>query len=46
MSALINLGYKQAVAQKAIQRALKDTDTSDLPLLISLALKHVVIKNI
>ncbi len=42
MSALINLGYNQVTAQKAIQRALKDPiDAEDLALLISAALKHV-----
>lgn len=41
MSALINLGYNQVTAQKAIQRAMKDSDTDDLTVLISTALKHV-----
>lgn len=42
MSALINLGYNQVTAQKAIQKAMKETvDTEDLAILISTALKHV-----
>lgn len=42
MSALINLGYHQQVAQKAIKKSLQDAPESiDLPALISLALKHV-----
>lgn len=42
MSALINLGYNQVTAQKAIQRAMKESaEVEDLSLLISSALKHV-----
>jgi Holliday junction DNA helicase RuvA len=42
MSALINLGYNQVTAQKAIQKAMKETPgTDDLSMLISSALKHV-----
>jgi Holliday junction DNA helicase RuvA len=42
MSALINLGYNQNIAQKAIKKSLKDIpDAIDLAALISSALKHV-----
>jgi len=42
MSALINLGYNQSVAQKAIKKSLKDIPEGiDLGALISLALKNV-----
>lgn len=42
MSALINLGYNQSIAQKAIKKSLKDIpDAIDLGALISLALKHI-----
>lgn len=42
MSALINLGYNQVTAQKAIKKSLKSLpDASDLPALITAALNHV-----
>lgn len=42
MSALINLGYNQAVAQRAIKKSLKDSSEDiDLASLISQSLKHV-----
>jgi len=42
MNALINLGYNQNTAQKALKRTLKDLPESiDLAALISTALKHV-----
>ena len=42
ISALINLGYNQSVAQKAIKKTLKDDDDEiDLASLISSALKNV-----
>ena len=42
MSALINLGYNQGIAQKALKRTLKDApDGIDLPTLISISLKNV-----
>lgn len=42
VSALINLGYNQGIAQKAIKKSLKDIpDAIDVAALISLALKHV-----
>jgi len=42
MSALINLGYNQMTAQKAIKKSLKDLPESiDLAVLITGALKHV-----
>lgn len=42
MSALINLGYNQSTAQKAIKKTLKDsTEEIDLALLITGALKNV-----
>lgn len=42
MSALINLGYNQSTAQKALKKTLKDApEGADLGLLISIALKHV-----
>ncbi|MEI8365506.1 MAG: Holliday junction branch migration protein RuvA [Parachlamydiaceae bacterium] len=42
MSALINLGYNQGTAQKAMKKSLKDAPESiDLAALISTALKHV-----
>ncbi len=40
--ALVNLGYHQAAAQKALQQSLNEiTDTSDLPLLITTALRYL-----
>lgn len=42
MNALINLGYHQSIAQKALRLSLKELpDTTDLPLLITTALKHI-----
>jgi Holliday junction DNA helicase RuvA len=42
VSALINLGYNQSIAQKAIKKSLKDIPEGiDLGALISLALKNV-----
>lgn len=42
MSALINLGYNQAIAQKAIKRSLQDLpDTVNLASLITVALKYI-----
>lgn len=42
MGALINLGYNQITAQKAIKKTLKDTSEEiDLASLITTALKHV-----
>lgn len=41
MSTLINLGYNQIVAQKAIKSTLKEADHIDLSTLITNALKHV-----
>ena len=42
MSALINLGYNQAIAQKAIKRSLQDLpETADLASLITAALKYI-----
>jgi holliday junction DNA helicase RuvA len=42
MSALVNLGYNQAVAQKAIEKALKETgEEADLALLITTALRVI-----
>lgn len=42
LSALINLGYNQSIAQKAIKKSLKDIpEAIDLGALISSALKHV-----
>lgn len=42
MNALINLGYTQAVAEKAIKKTLKDSEeTPDLAWLITAALNHV-----
>lgn len=42
MSALINLGYNQNIAQKAIKKSLKDIpEAIDLATLIASALKHV-----
>lgn len=42
MLALINLGYNQSTAQKAVKQSLKDLpDDSDLAALIRVALKHV-----
>lgn len=42
VSALINLGYNQSVAQKAIKKSLKDIpEAIDLGALISAALKHI-----
>lgn len=42
MNALINLGYNQVTAQKAIKKSLKTLpDTSDLPTLITSALNNV-----
>lgn len=42
MSALIHLGYTQAVAQKAIQKGVDDLpENADLATLITTALKHI-----
>lgn len=42
MLALINLGYNQNTAQKALKQSLKDLpETADLALLITTALKHI-----
>lgn len=42
MNALINLGYNQVTAQKAIKKTLKEyPEGIDLPVLITHALKHV-----
>ncbi len=42
MSALINLGYNQMIAQKAIKKTLKDfPEATDLATLITHALKHI-----
>ena len=42
ISALINLGYNQSAAQKAIKRSLKDVpETVEIGILISMALKHI-----
>lgn len=42
MSALINLGYNQAVSEKAIKKSLKDLpESTDLATLITNALKNV-----
>ena len=42
MSALINLGYNQAIAQKAIKRSLQDLpESTNLASLITGALKHI-----
>lgn len=42
MSALINLGYSQAVAQKAIKKSLQGlSEESDLAMLITCSLKHI-----
>jgi Holliday junction DNA helicase RuvA len=42
MLALMNLGYNQNTAQKAIKQSLKDLpETADLPLLITTALKNI-----
>lgn len=44
MSALVNLGYSQAIAQKAIQKSLKEIDEEsdfDLTLLITHSLRNV-----
>lgn len=42
VSALINLGYNQGIAQKAIKKSLKDIpDAIDIGALISHALKHI-----
>jgi len=42
MNALINLGYNQVTAQKAIKKSLKSLpDTTDLPTLITSALNNV-----
>ncbi|WP_068471438.1 Holliday junction branch migration protein RuvA [Candidatus Protochlamydia phocaeensis] len=42
MLALINLGYNQTTAQKAVKQSLKDlSEDSDLATLIRVALKHV-----
>lgn len=41
MNALINLGYNQAVAQKALKKSLQDhPDLNDLGLMITKALQH------
>jgi Holliday junction DNA helicase RuvA len=40
--ALINLGYNQSTAQKAIKQSLQDLpETADLALLITAALKNI-----
>lgn len=42
MNALINLGYNQSTAQKALKKTIKENpETKDAGLLISIALKHV-----
>jgi holliday junction DNA helicase RuvA len=42
LQALMNLGYSQQMAQKAITLSLKEiSEDADLPLLITTALKHV-----
>lgn len=42
MSALVNLGYNQVVAQNAIKKSLKDTpEMIDVSALIACALRHV-----
>lgn len=42
MLALINLGYNQNTAQKALKQSLKDLpESADLALLITTALKHI-----
>jgi Holliday junction DNA helicase RuvA len=42
MSALVNLGYNQAVAQKAVEKALKETgEEPNLALLITTALRVI-----
>ncbi len=42
MLALINLGYNQNSAQKALKQSIKDLpETADLALLITTALKHI-----
>lgn len=42
ISALINLGYNQSIAQRAIKKSIKDNpEVIDLSVLISSALKHV-----
>lgn len=41
LKALINLGYNQATAQKAIKKSLQDSDELDLGRLVTTALKHV-----
>ncbi len=43
MSALINLGYKQNAAQKAVQKTLEEhPDNIELAMFITHALKHIV----
>lgn len=47
VSALINLGYNQGMAQKAIKKSLKDIpDAIDVGALISSALKHISSPNL
>lgn len=41
MSALINLGYNQITAQKAIKKTLKECEPADLGALISAALQNI-----
>ena len=42
VNALINLGYNQTIAQKAVKKTLESSDNAlDLPKLITNALKHV-----
>ncbi len=42
MQALINLGYNQGTAQKAVKQSLKEmSETSDLALLITTSLKNI-----
>lgn len=42
MGALVNLGYNQATAQKAIKKTLQDSSTElDLAGLITISLKHI-----
>jgi holliday junction DNA helicase RuvA len=41
LKALVHLGYKHAVAQKALKKAMQDEKSMSLNALISCALKHV-----
>lgn len=41
LAALINLGYQQTVAKKAIAKVLENTDCDHLPQLITLALRNI-----